>query len=81
MDDTELLDSDWAPLREAIPAYAETWAGVTADSSYDPTLAYGNLGDMARWVAREMLVQRPDELPAIGVALEYLYGKAAVLPE
>lgn len=69
-EDRKLTDDDWAGLRDAVPAFAKPWARVVAADGYDPTLPYVNLGEIAQFVADEMLIQRPDELPAIGEAID-----------
>ena len=57
-EDRKLTDDDWAGLRDAAPAFAKPWARVVAADGYDPTLPYVNLGEIAQFVADEMLLYR-----------------------
>ncbi|HEY9228533.1 MAG TPA: hypothetical protein VIP11_17900 [Gemmatimonadaceae bacterium] len=78
MDDRQLSDSDWVALRNAVPAFGARWRDLVAHPTYDETLPFLNLGEMARFVARELLTSRADVLPEIGRALEALYTEAAI---
>lgn len=75
MDDRQLTDDDWAPLRDVVPGYARIWTDVVADSSYEPNLPFCTLGDFAKYVVRELVLPRHD-LTELGEALEVLYTKA-----
>lgn len=78
MDDRKLRDSDWVALRMAAPALETYWQELIANPSYDDELPFVNLEEMARFVAREMLTSRQDDLVAIGHALEGLFAEIAV---
>lgn len=73
-----VIDSAWASFRDAVPAFVEPWAKLSADEDYDETLSFANAGELARFVVHEMLVQRADELPSIGAALEAFYTEVMI---
>lgn len=70
----DLTDADWAGFRDAVPAFAGPWAALREDEWYDETQSFANAGRLAHFVVHEMLVQRPDELPSVGEALERYYA-------
>jgi hypothetical protein len=78
MDGRQLRDSDWAVLRASVPAFEGRWREITAKSDYDETLPFVNLDIMARFVARELLGNSPDDLLVIGQTLEAMYTEAAI---
>jgi hypothetical protein len=74
----ELTDDDWAPLRDAVPAFRERWAEVMADADYDATIPAATLDEFAQFVAVTGLRDHADEIEALGDAIEVLYASAAV---
>jgi hypothetical protein len=74
----ELTDDDWAPLRDAVPAFAKRWAEITSDADYDPTIPSATLDEFAQFVAATALREHPDEVEALGAAIEALYTRAAL---
>lgn len=75
--DRQLRDSDWVALRSAVPAFETRWNEVVATPTYDDKLPFVNLYELARFVARELLISQPDTLVEIGHTLEALFAEAA----
>jgi hypothetical protein len=74
----ELTDDDWAPLRDAVPAFAERWAEIMADEDYDPTIPSATLDEFAQFVVATALREHPDEVEELAGVIEALYARAAI---
>jgi hypothetical protein len=74
----ELTDDDWAPLREAVPAFRTRWAQITAEDEYDPTIPSATLDEFAQFIAVTALREHADEVEELGDVVEALYTRAAI---
>src|SRR3954471_2329989 len=73
-----LSDVDWAAIRAAVPSFAETWAAITHDSSYDGTLPFVSIHELAKHIVEEVIRQRPDEVDQLAAVIEYEFTMAAL---
>jgi len=74
MERRQLTDDDWAPLRDAAPAFGPIWARTIAERFYDPSIP--SLRNFADFVVGELLVCHED-VTNLAAALENLYADAA----
>jgi len=77
MESSELRDSDWLPLRDAVPSFAPHWRKFVGEGFYNETLPSSNITELTDFVAREILPHNRDGLVAIGETLETMYTMAA----
>ena len=77
-DERKLTDEDWAVIRAAVPSFAETWLAITQDSSYDRTLPFVSIHELARHIVRRVIREYPEELQSLSDTLEYEFTVAAL---
>lgn len=77
-DDETLSDADWAGIRAAVPSFADTWRAITEDPSYDDTLPFVSIHELARHVVDNVIRERPEEVAQLADALEYEFTIAAL---
>jgi hypothetical protein len=68
-------DSAWAPLRAAVPSFAERWREHIGQSWYEDDASYG-VSLLARHLVDEVAAGRHSELPAFFAALDALLADA-----
>ena len=78
---SHLNDDDWAAIRAAVPSFAATWKQVVGERSYDPTIPFLTIHAFAEFVIKSVVRQRPEELHALGDALEVEYTRAWINEE
>ena len=71
-----LTDDDWAPLRTAVPSFAERWRAFVAQPWYEPDPSYA-VSELARHLVEEVSAGRAGELPDFFAALDALLGGAS----
>ena len=71
-----LNDDDWAPLRAAVPSFAERWREFVAQPWYEPDPTYA-VSELARHLVEEAAAGRTGELPAFFAALDDLLAGAS----
>lgn len=69
-------DASWAPLRDAIPSFAESWDAYRSSSLYSPEETFSSLNELARHVFERVRAGDTGELPAFFDAVERLYADA-----
>ena len=73
-----LTDALWAPLREALPSFAERWRAYTARPDYDPLDAGLNVIEFSSHVD-DVVRANPDALGPLFAVMERLYVTHPVL--
>lgn len=73
-----VTDADWAPIREAVPSFAATWRKTTEDSSYDDTLPFVSIHELAEHVVKQVIREHPEEVERLADTLEYEFTIAAL---
>ena len=71
-----LTDDDWAPLRAAVPSFAERWLAFVAQPWYEPDPSYA-VSELARHLVDEAVAGRSGELPGFFTALDELLAGAS----
>jgi hypothetical protein len=71
-----LTDDDWAPLREAVPSFAERWRAFVALPWYESDPSY-TVSELARHLVEEAAAGRAGELPGFFTALDELLAGAS----
>src|SRR4051812_8157858 len=77
-DEETLSDADWAAIRAAVPSFAETWLAITQDSSYDGTLPYVSIHELAEHIVAKVIREHPEEVERLADTLEYEFTIAAL---
>jgi len=77
-DEESLSDEDWAAIRAAVPSFAERWRAITEESTYDGTLTFVTIHELATHVVENVICERPEELQSLAEALEYEFTVAAL---
>lgn len=77
-DDETLSDADWAAIRAAVPSFADKWRELTQDSSYDGTLPFVSIHEVAKHIVESVIRERSDEVERLADALEYEFTVAAL---
>jgi hypothetical protein len=70
-----LTDDDWAPLRAAVPSFAEPWRAFVAQPWYESDPPYA-VSELARHLVNEAAAGRTSELPTFFAALDELLARA-----
>lgn len=76
MEPRDLTDGDWAPLRDAVPSFADTWKSVVAESGYIDNLPSDGIRDFAQHVVENVVRQRPEEMRELADTLEAEFTKS-----
>jgi hypothetical protein len=71
-----LTDDDWAPLRAAMPSFAERWRAFVAQPWYESDPSY-DVAELARHLVDEAAAGRTTELPDFFAALDVLLADAS----
>jgi hypothetical protein len=71
-----LTDDDWAPLRSAMPSFAERWRAFVAQPWYESDPSY-DVAELARHLVDEAAAGRTTELPDFFAALDVLLAGAS----
>jgi hypothetical protein len=71
-----LTDDDWAPLRAAMPSFAERWRAFVAQPWYESDPSY-DVAELARHLVDEAAAGRTTELPDFFAALDVLLAGAS----
>jgi hypothetical protein len=71
-----LTDDDWAPLRAAMPSFAERWRAFVAQPWYESDPSY-DVAELARNLVDEAAAGRTTELPDFFAALDVLLAGAS----
>lgn len=71
-----LTDDDWAPLRAAVPSFAERWQAFVAQPWYESDPPYA-VSELARHLVDEAAAGRTTELPDFFHALDDLLAGAS----
>ena len=71
-----LSDDDWAPLRAAVPSFAERWQTFVAQPWYEDDPSYG-VSELARHLVDEAAARRTSELSSFFAALDDLLAVAS----
>jgi hypothetical protein len=66
-------DALWAPLREALPSFAERWRAYTAQPGYDPLHVDMNVIELSSHV-EDLVRTNPDALGPLFAEMERLYA-------
>jgi hypothetical protein len=72
-----MIDEEWAPLRAAVPSFADRWAQLVARSDYHPA-DYGNRLEFVSHLEELLDSSGLDALLPLAAALEPLYERAAL---
>lgn len=73
-----LSDTDWDAIRAAVPSFAKTWLAITQDSSYDGTLPFVSIHELAKHIVERVIREQPEEVERLSDALEYEFTIAAL---
>jgi hypothetical protein len=65
-------DASWAPLREAVPSFADEWSAFIAQPGYDPLDASQNAIEFRMHLA-DMVSVDPEALGPLFAAMERLF--------
>ena len=77
MEERQLTDQDWAPLRDAVADYAPVWERIAGDSYYDATLPFCTIHAFAEFVVGHLLLCHRD-VEELGDTIEALYTEAMI---
>ncbi|HKW09402.1 MAG TPA: hypothetical protein VJO33_03420 [Gemmatimonadaceae bacterium] len=77
-DEERVSDEDWAAIRAAVPSFADAWRAITQDSTYDGTLPFVAIHELARHVVEKTLREHPEEIERLADTLEYEFTVAAL---
>jgi hypothetical protein len=77
-DEESLSDDDWAAIRAVLPSFAAEWLAITQDSSYDATLPFISIHELAKHIVEKVIREHPEDMESLADALEYEFTIASL---
>lgn len=77
-DEESLSDDDWAVIRAAVPSFAAKWLAITQESTYDATLPFVSIHELAEHVVEKVILEHPEDIDSLADTLEYEFTLASL---